>query len=79
MYHKATSEKDFYTRIKDKGLTLYFRGKQAGVIGKRKYRLRTLGYSLERIQALNLTHNKRQQELNRIVAHRNQKDIEREL
>lgn len=62
-------------------MKLYFRGNQPGIIANRKYRLKSLGYSLERIQALNLSKNLRQQELNRIIASRMQKnkDNEREL
>jgi hypothetical protein len=62
-------------------LELYFRGNQPGIIANRKYRLKSLGFSLERIQALNLTKNLREQELNKIIASRMQKikDNEREL
>jgi len=56
--------------LEKQGLNLYFRGKQAGVIGNRKYRLSTLGFSLERIQALNVEPNRRVKELNRIVDNR---------
>lgn len=62
-------------------MELYFRGNQPGIIANRKYRLKSLGFSLERIQALNLTKNLREQELNKIIASRMQKikDNEREL
>lgn len=80
-FSKAKSEIDFYDKLKDFGLELYFRNKQPGIIAKRKYRLKSLGFSLERIQTLNLSRNLRQQELNKIIASRMQKNItnEREL
>lgn len=53
--------------MEKKGLQLYFRGKQAGIVGKKKYRLKILGFSLERIQALGIEPKKRVKELNRIV------------
>lgn len=68
-YGNAKSEEHFYALLQDKGLKLYFRGQQAGIMdGNRKYRLQTLGYSLERIQLLSLDRNKRTQELNRILS-----------
>ncbi len=80
-FPKAKSEVDFYDKLKESGLELYFRGNQPGIIANRKYRLKSLGFSLERIQALNLTKNLREQELNKIIASRMQKikDNEREL
>ena len=80
-FSKAKSEIDFYDKLKDFGLELYFRGNQPGIIANRKYRLKSLGFSLERIQTLNLSKNLRQQEHNRIIASRMQKnkDNEREL
>lgn len=80
-FSKAKSESDFYERLKANMLELYFRNKQPGIIAKRKYRLKSLGFSLERIQTLNLSRNLRQQELNKIIASRMQKNItnEREL
>lgn len=69
VYGNAKSEEHFYALLQDKGLKLYFRGQQAGIMdGNRKYRLQTLGYSLERIQLLSLDRNKRTQELNRILS-----------
>lgn len=70
MFSRATSQQGFYTALEKQGLQLYFRGKQAGIVGKRKYRLKTLGFSLERIQALSIEPNKRAKELNRIVDNR---------
>ena len=80
-FSKAKSESDFYERLKANKLELYFRGNQPGIIAKRKYRLKSLGFSLERIQTLNLTRNLRQHELNKIIASRMQKikDNEQEL
>lgn len=69
-FSKAKSEVDFYEKLKEGGLKLYFRGNQPGIIANRKYRLKSLGFSLERIQALNLSKNLRQQELNRIIESR---------
>ncbi|WP_339810423.1 hypothetical protein [Zunongwangia profunda] len=56
--------------MEKQGLQLYFRGKQAGIVRKRKYRLNTLGFSMERIQALSIEPNKRAKELNKIVDNR---------
>lgn len=71
MYAKARSEEQFYTLLKEEGLELYFRGAQPGIKGKkRKYRLKSLGFSLERIQLLSLTKNRRAQELERMVSKR---------
>lgn len=80
-FSKAKSEIDFYDKLKDSGLKLYFRGNQPGIIANRKYRLKSLGFSLERLQTLNLSKNLRQQVLNRIIASRMQKikDNEQEL
>ena len=80
LYLFSKSSTTFYTAITNKGLQLYFRGKQAGIVGtKRKYRLKNLGFSLERIYALDLTKNKRQQELERIITSRTQElDTNRE-
>ena len=80
-FSKAKSENDFYEKLKESGLELYFRGNQPGILAKRKYRLKSLGFSLERIQTLNLNKNLRQQQLNKIIASRMQRSItnEREL
>lgn len=77
-YSKAKTSQAFYTLIKEAGLELYFRGICPGIVGKRKYRLKTLGYSQERIQVLDLHKNRREQELQNIVERRTQqnKDIE---
>ena len=80
-FSKAKSENDFYEKLIENGLELYFRSNQPGIKAKRKYRLKSLGFSLERIQTLNLSKNVRQEQLNKIIASRMQKSInnEREL
>ena len=80
-FSKAKSESDFYERLKVNKLELYFRGKEPGIVANRKYRLKSLGFSLERIKTLNLSKKLRQQELNKIIASRMQKnkDNEREI
>jgi hypothetical protein len=68
-YNNAKSEEHFYALLQNEGLKLYFRGQHTGIMdGSRKYRLQTLGYSLERIQLLSLDRNKRTEELNRILS-----------
>ena len=70
-YRQSKSVETFYQTLHQRGLKLYFRGTQPGIIGKkRKYRLKTLGYSLERIQLLSLTKDSRDRELERMVAKR---------
>ena len=69
-FSRATSQQDFYAALEKQGFKIYFRGKQAGVIGKRKYRLSSLGFSIERLQALDMEPKTRAKELNRIVDHR---------
>ncbi len=71
VYTTAKSENHFYTLLKNEGVNIYFRGKQPGIQGKnRKYRLNTLGFSLERLQLLSLNKNTRTQELERIISKR---------
>ena len=68
LFAQSKSTQAFYKAIQEQGLDLYFRCKQPGIKGvKRKYRLSNLGYSLERIQTLDLSKTKRQQELQRII------------
>jgi hypothetical protein len=69
-YGTARSETDFHNRLRDQGVKLYVRGKQQGIIGKRKYRLKTLGYSNERLGLLDLGRNQRERELERLVTSR---------
>lgn len=61
-FSNATSPQSFYTTLNKQGITLYERGgKITGIVGeKRKYRLKTLGYSQERIQTLDTTHTRLQ-------------------
>jgi len=67
-YSKASSQKKFYNLLKEKGLTLYFRARAPGIIGeKRRYKLKTLGYSLERISLLELENTQKQQQLTRLA------------
>lgn len=66
-YNKASSIKQFYGFLEKEGLTLYVHGKNIGIKAKRKYRLQTLGFSKERISLLELTKQKRQKQLSRLV------------
>jgi len=57
-----------------------------GIMGKRKYRLQTLGFSPERIAILDLEHQQKQQQLNRLLQlkqkeqqHDKNLDLEQEL
>lgn len=54
LFSRSNSEKDFYKKLEQEGLRPYERGgKIVGVYGqKRKFRLKTLGFSHERIQGL---------------------------
>lgn len=67
-YSKAKSQKQFYALLKAEGLQLYYRAKTPGIIGeKRNYRLKTLGYSLERIALLELENTQKQKQLTRLA------------
>ncbi|MCQ4141598.1 relaxase/mobilization nuclease domain-containing protein [Chryseobacterium sp. EO14] len=51
----SKSEKYFYKKLQEKGLQLYSRnGKITGIKGKRKFRFKTLGYTPEILQQLEL-------------------------
>ncbi|MFC5044108.1 hypothetical protein ACFSTE_09355 [Aquimarina hainanensis] len=80
LYSKANSVEQFYTMIKDRGLKLYFRGKEPGIIGNnRKYRLKTLGYSKGRIALLTLEKSQQKKQLRRLTQLGNkQQDLEQE-
>jgi|GEM_PF-3940692 len=53
-YIKATSEKNFYKQLEDRGFTLYYRGsKEYGVVLKRRFRLKKLGFDREVLLGLN--------------------------
>ena len=66
-YTKAKSKQHFMTLLGNKGLQLYTHGKHIGIIGKRKYRLQTLGFSHERIAMLDLEKEQKQPQLNRLL------------
>ena len=81
-YTKASSEKDFYKRLKAERLELYSRNsKTVGVKLNRKFRFKTLGYDKSVLQELdkNLSKNKRLNTLKRIREHQKQqsKGLER--
>lgn len=77
LYAEAKSEKSFYLKLEKAGLRPYQRGgKIVGVMGtKRKYRLKTLGYSAERIAKEKRKQHSRLQSLERLKATKN-KDLE---
>jgi len=51
----VNSEKEFYQKLKKQGIELYKRkGQITGIVLKRKYRFRTLGYPKSILQELNL-------------------------
>lgn len=53
VYDKAKSSNLFFKLLKEKGLQLYKRNnKVVGIQKKRKWRFKTLGYSIEKIQLL---------------------------
>lgn len=53
VFKTATSEQDFYEKLKTKGVKLYTRnGKITGIEGRRKFRFRVLGYTAEILQSL---------------------------
>lgn len=80
IYSKANSTEQFYTMIEDRKLNLYFRGKEPGIKGnKRKYRLKTLGFSRERIALLSLEKLQQKKQLRRLAELGNrQQDIDKE-
>ena len=52
-FKTAKSEQEFYQKLQDSGLVLYSRGgKITGVQGKRKYRFKTLGYTVDILHQL---------------------------
>ena len=61
IYSKASSSKNFIQLLKEKGHELYKRGSQLGIKKNRKYRLKSLGYPIEKLQLLdqNIERNKR--------------------
>ena len=61
VYSKAKSKQHFFKLLQKEGVALYFRGNSPGIIGRRKYRLKMLGYSQDRIAALDLEQIQKQQ------------------
>lgn len=76
-YSEARSEKNFFDLLQKNGLLLYERGGVvSGIQGeRRRYRLRTLGYSNSKIKELGERNSQRYKE---ILSLRNSKDIENE-
>ncbi len=75
VYSKATSEADFYKRLKSERIELYTRNnKIVGVKLKRKFRFKTLGYDQNILRELdkNITQNKRLNMLKSIREHQQQ-------
>lgn len=59
-YMKASSEKDFYLLVENEGFEIYYRGgKESGVVQKRRYRFRTLGYNKGVLMALDKSHSRK--------------------
>lgn len=55
IYKQSDSSENFYKRISENGITIYFRdGKPYGIQGKRKNRFQTMGFAKDRIQNLDL-------------------------
>lgn len=76
-YKSATSEIDFYQKLKNQNIVLYERnGKITGIQGKRKFRFKTLGYTPEILAELdkNITLNKRLEILRKLRQNNNEKD-----
>ncbi|WP_298507449.1 hypothetical protein [uncultured Kordia sp.] len=80
-YTKASSEKDFYTRLQEQNIELYSRNnKIVGAKLERKFRFKTLGYDRVSLQELNknLSQNKRLDMLKRIRLHQEQQQQSKE-
>ena len=77
IYNTSTSQKGFLKTLSSKGMEVYTRnGRIAGLKGdKRKYRLKTLGFSKERLAELD-TMNTRMKEIKKLNKN-NSKDLER--
>jgi len=81
VYTKATSEQDFYERLREQGMELYNRNdKIVGVKLRRKFRFRKLGYDKEVLQELNknLSKNLRLDTIRRIREKQNDRSKGRE-
>ena len=59
-YKKANSKKDFFEMLRESGLSTYVRGGRIyGVVfGERKFRLKTLGFTEERLHDLDIAFNR---------------------
>ena len=81
-FNLSESEKDFYRKLEEKGLQLYSRnGKIVGIQGNRKFRFKTLGYTSEILQQLELdpTLRKRKELLQNIHEYEHEKSKRHEL
>ncbi len=81
IYTKASSQKAFFKELQKQGLEIYSqRGKQKGIIGKRKFRLRTLGYDTEILKLLDkkVTKNVRLEALKHIRENQQEHSLGRE-
>ena len=81
-YLKATSEDDFYSKLKKEKLEIYSRnGNPTGVTLNRKYRFSTLGFTQERLNKLKLEFSltERERELEEIQQEqrKKEKDLDR--
>lgn len=76
-YLKATSENDFYQKLKKEKLEIYARNvKPTGVMLNRKYRFSTLGFTKSKLQKLelNFTLSQREQELRKIQMQKEERE-----
>ena len=76
-FNLSESEKDFYRKLEEKGLQLYSRnGKITGIQGNRRFRFKTLGYTSEILQQLELdpTLRKRKELLQNIHEYEHEKN-----
>ncbi|WP_299116406.1 hypothetical protein [uncultured Winogradskyella sp.] len=80
VYDKAKSSNKFIELLKQKGHQIYQRnGKDVGIKSKRKYRFKTLGYPMEKLQLLdkNIIRNQRLSQVRKLRNNRS-KDSDRE-
>lgn len=79
-YKQAHSQEDFLCRIKESGVSTYFRnGKLTGVIhNNQKHRLGRLGFTAERLEELNISV-KRGKDLNELRKKSRGKNIDRNI
>jgi len=77
IYGKASSSKKFIQLLKEKGHQIYQRnGKDVGIKSKRKYRFKTLGYPIEKLQLLD-KNIERNQRLSQVRKLRNRRSKDR--